>query len=177
MSRLRWVVVSVAVVMALLGIVLISALGTNNFDQTNATTGHRAPAFSLPTLAGGTATLGAGAGKVTVVNYWNDWCIPCQNEHAALDALWKGHQGDPNFSMIGIVHDAHSRADIVKYARDRQVGWPIAFDPGAKTALDYAVTGQPETFVIDKRGIVQRWISGPIDLSTLEPLVEKLEAA
>lgn len=175
MTRIRWIVTGVAVFTIGVVIVLAASLGSNKSEARNGTLGHVAPAFDLPALRGPNVSLAAWRGKVVVVNFWNDWCIPCQHETADLKRLTAARAGDGQFAFVGIVHAAHARKDIESYVRAESISYPVAFDPGARTALDYAVTGQPETFVIDKHGVVRNWISGPIELGALQSLIDSYE--
>ncbi len=177
MTRVRWVVTCVAVVVIGLVIVLAASLGRSHDTSGGALVKHPAPAFSLPALGGGKVDLQADAGKVVIINYWNDWCIPCQQELGDLQRLWSTYRTDPLVAYVGIVHDVHAQRDITDYVQTEQITFPVAFDPGERTALAYGVTGQPETFVIDKHGVVRNWISGPIDLAKLESLIEAYKAS
>jgi cytochrome c biogenesis protein CcmG/thiol:disulfide interchange protein DsbE len=175
-TRVRWIVTIVAVFVLATGIILAASLGHSSRNSVPGVLGHAAPDFSLPTLAGaGPAQLSAWRGQVVVLNFWNDWCIPCQQELPDLKQLNTDHVDDPLFAYAGIVHEAHSRRDIVDYVRAEKIRYTVAFDPGSSAALDYGVTGQPETFVIDKRGVVRNWISGPIDLPRLEALIAEYD--
>ena len=60
--------------------------------------------------------------------------------------------------MVGIVHDPNSHGAATSYATKNKMAYPLAFDPGDRTSLNYGVTGQPETFLIDKAGIVDEWV-------------------
>jgi cytochrome c biogenesis protein CcmG/thiol:disulfide interchange protein DsbE len=175
-TRVRWIVTCVAVVVIGIGIVLAASLGKDHATGPSALLGKAAPAFSLAALGGNTIDLKADAGKVVIVNYWNDWCIPCQQELGDLQQLWSNYKADPLVAYVGIVHDAHARRDITSYIRKQHITFPVAFDPGETTAIAYGVTGQPETFVVDAHGVVRNWISGPIDLAKLEALVEHYKA-
>jgi cytochrome c biogenesis protein CcmG/thiol:disulfide interchange protein DsbE len=177
MTRIRWVATGVAVVVVAVVIVLAASLGKST-SGANVLVGKAAPAFTLKSLHGGTQIRSATElpGKVTVVNFWNDWCIPCQQEQPALAALNQRHAGDPKFAFLGVVHDERSMGAIEQYVKDNKIGYPLATDAGSRMALDYGVTGQPETFVIDGNGVVRNWISGPIDAQKLNTLVNELES-
>jgi cytochrome c biogenesis protein CcmG/thiol:disulfide interchange protein DsbE len=175
MTRVRWIVTGVAVFVIALVIVLAASLGHSKTGSVNALVGKPAPAFTLDNRGGGKTTLASLGGKVVVVNFWNDWCIPCQQESSDLQQLYDAHRNDPQFAYVGVVHDAHARADIESYVHAQKVTWPVAFDPGEEMALHYGVTGQPETFVIDSRGVVRQWVSGPIDPNKVEASIEAYE--
>lgn len=177
MTRIRWIATGVAIVVVAVVIVLAASLGNTGSSGGNVLVGRPAPAFRVLSLPNARpVTSAALPGKVTVVNFWNDWCIPCRQEQASLAALNKVHAGDAKFAFLGVVHDARSMGAIRQYIDENTITYPIATDPGARMALDYGVTGQPETFVIDGNGVVRNWISGPIDLQQLNGLVSALEA-
>ena len=177
MTRIRWVATGVAVVVVAVVIVLAASLGKSTSAGGNVLVGKVAPPFALKSLQSGAPIRSAAAlpGKVTVVNFWNDWCIPCREEQPALAAITKAHAGDPRFAFLGVVHDERSMSAIEQYVKDNKITYPLATDTDSRMALDYGVTGQPETFVIDANGVVRNWISGPIDPQKLDTLVNELE--
>jgi peroxiredoxin len=174
MTRIRWIVAIVSVVVVGLGVLLAVNLG-NKPGTSNPTVHQLAPEFKLTAFDGKPIDLASLRNKVVFVNFWNEWCQPCQQETSSLVALAKAHAGDPNFVMIGIVHDPNSHGAATTYATKEHMTYPLAFDPGDRTSLNYGVTGQPETFLIDKAGIVDQWVSGPIDPNTMEAEIERLE--
>ncbi len=175
MTRIRWVVAVVSAVIIGLGAVLAVALSRNDHVAKNPLPGHLAPTFALTDFNGTPLRLADFRGKVVVLNYWNEWCEPCLAETPLLVGLAQAHQGDPDFAMIGVAHDERSKNAARDYSRASKMDYSLAFDPESRTALDYSVTGQPETFVIDKQGVVRSWISGPIDPQSLDAVVTKLE--
>ena len=176
MTRIRWIVAIVSVVVVGVGVLLAVNLGGDPTKPFNATVGHLAPDFRLTAFDGKPIDLGQLRGRVVLVNFWNDWCDPCQQETPSLVSLAKAHTGDAGFAMVGIVHDPQTCGAVKAYATKNHMTYPLAFDPGENTSLDYGVTGQPETFVIDKAGVVSYWFSGPIDANDIERRIEQLEA-
>ena len=63
------------------------------------------------------------------MNFWNTWCIPCQQEHPALKQFYARHRDDPDFALVGIVRDDTRRA-AGQYAKAEGIDWIIAMDPG-----------------------------------------------
>ncbi len=110
--------------------------------------GKAAPAFDLPNLAGGHVTLADIAGKAAIVNFWNTWCIPCQQEAPALKQFYAAHADDSDFAMVGIVRERRDERPCAAYVRKNGVDWTIALDPEDQAALDFATRGQPETYAI-----------------------------
>jgi cytochrome c biogenesis protein CcmG/thiol:disulfide interchange protein DsbE len=176
MTRIRWITLMVFAVAVALGILLAVNLGGDPTKPFNATVGHTAPDFRLTAFDRKPIHLASLRGQVVLVNFWNDWCAPCQQETPDIVALANAHQDDPNFAMVGIVHDPESHGAVTAYAKKYRMTFPLAFDQGERTSLDYGVTGQPETFIIDKAGRVSYWFSGPIDVSDIEARIERLEA-
>jgi peroxiredoxin len=137
-----------------------------------------APAFELSNLAGGTVSSDALAGKTVVVNFWNEWCVPCIQELPQLKEFWAAHAQDPDVAMIGIAIESRlTPAKLEKYAQRVGIDWTIALDPGKQAALHFAVTGQPETFVISPSGMVAGYQYGPASLRGLEAMLAAAEGA
>jgi cytochrome c biogenesis protein CcmG/thiol:disulfide interchange protein DsbE len=138
--------------------------------------GKPVPGFSLTTLDPGSGGLTPQdfAGKVTVVNFFASWCVPCKAEHPLLFQLAK----DYHVPVYGIAFQDQT-ADTVRYIQE--MGSPyskIGLDQTGRTAIDFGVTGVPETFILDKNGIVRYRIAQPIDPDRLAgeigPLLKSL---
>lgn len=131
--------------------------------------GKAAPAFSLTQLHEADKTIAPQdmLGKVWLLNVWASWCVSCRQEHPVL----------MNFSTQGVVpiiglNYKDDREEGLKWLR--QFGNPYqlsAFDAKGKVGIDYGVYGVPETFVIDKRGVIRYKHIGPV---TPEVIAEKL---
>ncbi|MBC6405503.1 MAG: DsbE family thiol:disulfide interchange protein [Rhodospirillales bacterium] len=135
-----------------------------------------APAVTLPPLPGldlpGIDPDLLKGSPVTVVNLWASWCAPCRIEHPQLMALSE----DPDVRMLGI--DYRDRADK-GLAMLQELGNPfdaVGFDPQGRAAIDWGITGVPETFFLDSDGRVRFRHRGPIDERLLEKIIRpKLE--
>jgi cytochrome c biogenesis protein CcmG/thiol:disulfide interchange protein DsbE len=137
---------------------------------------HAAPAFELPDLYNTKKTITQKdfLGQVTLLNVWATWCYACAEEHAELVELaTKEHI---NFIGLNYKDDTTTAKQWLK-----ENGNPyhlIAVDQTGDTAIDWGVYGAPETFIIDKKGIIRYKHIGPITAEnwqqTLKPLIEKM---
>lgn len=165
----RMVALAVAAIVVVFGIVLALNVGTDPDQDAKQSqlVGKAAPSFDLPNLAGGKVTLADIAGKSAIVNFWNHWCIPCQQEAPALESFYAAHKDDPDFAMIGIVRDDTTH-DVKAYVKKNGVAWTIALDPSSVAALDFGTRGQPETYAISPSGVVAAAKYGPMSTGELE---------
>lgn len=126
-----------------------------------------APAITLPAIEGQTAIPGFApadfTGQVTVVNIFASWCIPCRDEHPLLTAL-----AADGVTIYGINHkDApgNARAFLEElgnpYAR-------IGADRDGRAAIEWGVYGVPETFVVNKNGVITYKHVGPLSPAAIE---------
>lgn len=131
--------------------------------------GQHAPEFRLPMIDGTTYTLPNHPQKVILINFFTTWCPPCQAEAPDLSRFIKQYHDRVQLVMIdrregkGIVSSF-----IRKYHLQKAV---VVLDATDSMVAPYGVTGQPETFGIDQRGIVKFHIVGPL---TYENLVQDL---
>ncbi|MDQ7248493.1 DsbE family thiol:disulfide interchange protein [Dongia sedimenti] len=139
--------------------------------------GKPVPQFDLPPLAADAAKLTAAdvAGHVTVINFFASWCLPCKAEHPLLFELGK----DYGVPVYGIAFKDRP-ADTAKYIQD--MGSPyakIGLDEGGRTGLDFGLMGVPETFILDKTGIVRYRLPMPLDADRMRneigPLLKSLQ--
>jgi cytochrome c biogenesis protein CcmG/thiol:disulfide interchange protein DsbE len=159
--------------LVLFALLLATGLGRDPRELPSELIGQPAPTFSLPRLdADGTVDLGELNGQVVVVNFWASWCVPCREEHDALAAAW-GRYRDRGVVVVGVSFE-DTREAALEF-RDELVGdWPLADDPGSRTAIAYGVFGVPETFVIAPDGTIAAKTTGAV---TYEWLTDKIEGA
>ena len=165
--RVRWVALTVAVLLVAFGVVLAVQHRTEAAVPRLVQEHEPVPAFSLTTLDHQPISARSLRGKTYVVNFWNSWCIPCRQEAPALRAFYAAHADEPDFAMIGIVRDDDS-TPIRDYVATNAVKWPVAFDPDGSAGLGFGTTGQPETYVITPTGVAACGTLGPVTGAELE---------
>ncbi len=141
--------------------------------------GKPAPNFTLTQLQDPEKTFSPKdmSGKVWLLNVWASWCFACRQEHPMLVEFSKSGQ----VPILGLNYK-----DTRQDGNDllRQLGNPYqlsAFDPEGRVGIDYGVTGVPETFVIDKQGVIRLKYVGPITPDVINekllPLIKELNRA
>ena len=139
--------------------------------------GKPAPVFDLPQLALPDQRFSPAEmrGKVWMLNVWASWCVSCREEHPVL----------VQFSRTGTVplyglNYKDQRADGLRWLA--QFGNPYvasAFDSDGRVGINYGVYGVPETYVIDKAGVIRYKQIGPVTPEVLDkkllPLIRELE--
>ena len=155
----------------LFAVVLASGLGRDPRALPSELIGQPAPTFSLPRLdAGGTIDLDDLEGQVVVVNFWASWCLPCREEHEALEAAW-GRYRERGVVILGVSFEDTDEGALA--FRDELGGdWPLAADPDSRTAIAYGVFGVPETFVIAPDGSISAKTTGAVTYGWLTREIE-----
>ncbi len=136
-----------------------------------------APAFNLQQLHDPSKTLSATdmRGQVWVFNVWASWCVSCREEHPIWVAFSQAH---PELRIIGLNYK-DQRPDALNWLQ--QLGNPYVLsvmDSDGRVGIDYGVYGVPETYVIDKQGVIRMKHIGPVTPEVLQskilPLVQEL---
>jgi peroxiredoxin len=122
--------------------------------------GTAAPEFSLSDLEGKTWSLSALRGSVVVMNFWATWCPPCREEMPSINALNEIMRERDDFVILEVLYqDTPEKA--AEFMKKNGYGLTVVVDTGEQAAKSYGITGVPETFVIDKKGILRKNIIGP----------------
>jgi cytochrome c biogenesis protein CcmG, thiol:disulfide interchange protein DsbE len=166
-----------ALFIVLLGFLAVG-LNLNPREVPSPLIGKPAPAFALPRLDDPAQTISKQdlAGKVWMLNVWASWCVACREEHPLLvEYSRKG-----SVPLYGLNY---------KDTRPEAMGWLSRFgnpytaslsDTKGLVGIDYGVYGVPETFIIDKQGVIRYKHIGPVTLQVLreriEPLLKALNA-
>ena len=173
----RWAAIAVGVVAALLIGVLATRKSAQSELPDNPLVGKAAPAIDADNaIGGGHVSLASLKGKFVLVNFFNEWCVPCQTEHPELLAFNARHQATGDAELIAVNHSGDINAERSYLTKDG-AGWALVDDPRGAIALEYGVRGQPETFVIDPNGFVVTRIVGATSADKLDALLRRVKAA
>ena len=174
MKKVAWTLGAFVALVALLAI----GLRLNPREVPSPLIGKPAPAFELPLLSEPDKRFSQKdmLGKVWILNVWASWCPPCLVEHPVVTQIARSGMAP----VIGLNY---------KDARDEALPWLkrngdpyqlIVFDGDGRIGIDYGVYGVPETYVIDRRGVIRLKHIGPLTPDVvqkrLEPLVKELNA-
>ena len=156
-------------IFVVLVVVLGVGLSLNPREVPSPFIGKPAPAFRLPHLhePGKSFSPAEVQGRVWVLNVWASWCAPCREEHPLMTALARSGLAP----VVGLNYK-DKREDAIRWLR--QYGDPYLVsvsDIDGRVGIDYGVYGVPETYVIDKRGVIRYKRVGPV---TPEILKEKI---
>jgi len=132
-----------------------------------ATEGKPAPDFTLPDLAGQKTRLSDLKGKVVLVNFWATWCPPCREEIPSMAVLNRLMAGKP-FRMLAISIDQGGKGAVEAFFRESGTTLPALLDADGTTGRLYGTTGVPETFVIDRKGVIIKKVVGALNWSDPE---------
>jgi cytochrome c biogenesis protein CcmG/thiol:disulfide interchange protein DsbE len=140
--------------------------------------GRQAPGFTLPLVGDANASFSPTQmkGKVWMLNVWAPWCVSCRQEHGFLMQL---AQTQP-VPVVGLNWKDKNREAEMLLARTGSPYFAVPDDLDGRVGIDYGVTGTPETYLIDKEGIVRLKQVGPIDpevwKNKFEPKLKELGA-
>lgn len=139
--------------------------------------GKPAPAFSLPTLSDPQRSfkLEEMRGKVWLLNGWASWCAACRDEHPLLLELSRSGL----VPIYGLDYK-DERPDALAWLNEFGNPYTLVLsDTDGRVGIDYGIYGVPETFVIDRNGVIRYKQTGPITAEALQkkiiPLVKELQ--
>ena len=141
--------------------------------------GKPMPEFSLPRLKNPAATLSDTdlKGQVSILNIWATWCVSCRAEHEVL--LLLGQTGKVDIYGLNYKDDRAKAQQWLVRLGDPYVA--NAFDADGRAGIDWGVYGAPETFIMDRQGIIRHKHIGPLTVEILNeqilPLIEELQSS
>jgi len=131
--------------------------------------GHPAPDFMLPLLSADPAPpihLASLKGKPVMINFWASWCDVCRLEAPLLENTWQRTQSQ-GIVFLGIDY-ADTQSDGLNFLHQYGITYPNVTDTNGKVAINYGLTGVPETYFIDRRGIIVQKVIGELTEQTLQ---------
>jgi cytochrome c biogenesis protein CcmG/thiol:disulfide interchange protein DsbE len=164
-ERLPYVVATL-----LLGFMVVAAwVARDRFRPVIA--GEVAPDFSVQDLNGNPVSLTDYEGKVVLLNIWATWCGPCKEEMPSMERLYRQMEGE-DFEILAVSVDAAlgetdqqgnagaSKERLAEFASEYDLTFPILHDPAGRIQTTYQTTGVPESFLLDRDGVIHRRLAG-----------------
>jgi len=159
-------VILVAIFIFAIAVILFS-VKREETPKTKAVVDLNAPGFLLSDPSGKTYTLSELKGSVVFINFWATWCPPCNEEMPSVQNLYNGFKDNKEFRMVTILYkDDYDKA--MAYLRQNNYTLPVLIDREGKAAKAYGVTGVPETYIVDKQGVLRQKVIGPADWNSTE---------
>jgi cytochrome c biogenesis protein CcmG, thiol:disulfide interchange protein DsbE len=170
--RRQWIVV--LVVLAALGIGAVALIRT---APARVEVGSVAPDFTANDIhTGKEVSLRRDfAGKVTLVNIWATYCVPCQKEIPAMDSLYQAY-ASRGLRIAAVSVDIAPVSVVQKFASDYKMTFDVLHDPSLRIQDTYQTTGVPESFLLDRHGRIMRiaQLAAPWNSAENRRIVEEL---
>jgi cytochrome c biogenesis protein CcmG/thiol:disulfide interchange protein DsbE len=175
LKKLGWTLGIFIALVALLAI----GLQLNPREVPSPLIGKPAPAFELPLLTEPDKRFSEKQmlGKVWMLNVWASWCPPCLAEHPVVTRISQSGL----VPVVGLNYKDQREEALPWLKRNGDPYQLVVFDPNGRIGIDYGVYGVPETYVIDRQGVIRYKQIGPLTADVvqkkIEPLVKELQGA
>ena len=168
-SRLPYAIALVAMGV----LVMLAWLGKGTLKPVIA--GEPAPELTVTNLAGEPVRISDYRGKVVLINVWATWCAPCREEMPSMERLYhqvRAMPGGEDFEILAVSVDATvdkpdalgrgvKTGDLEAFASELGLTFPILHDPPGVIQRLYQTTGVPESFIVDRDGVIYYKYAGP----------------
>ena len=177
LTRPRWRRFAPLALFALLAVLLGVGLNLKPREVPSPFIGKPAPAFTLPLLADATKSFTPASmqGRVWLLNVWASWCAPCREEHPLLVTLAR----ETKLPIVGLNYKDDGRAAQEWLLRLGDPYLATAVDRDGRAGIDWGVYGVPETFVVDRAGVIRHKVIGPLTQQAwtreVQPLLQRLQ--
>ncbi len=174
-SRMVWVVIAGGFLFIVMAVIFAGRFGTDPGISSSPLIGQPAPNSKIALMDGsGSLAVDDFEWDIRVVNYWASWCLGCRTEHQALTQAAADY-ADVDVTFIAINYqdnpgnaaaflDELGRSDVTVYTVDED----------SRTAFQWGVLGLPETFFVDRDGVVVGKVSGPVSYGLLSRTIEQI---
>jgi cytochrome c biogenesis protein CcmG/thiol:disulfide interchange protein DsbE len=150
----------------LIGLLVMLAIGLNRTQRGTVQPGDRVSDFTLTLFSGyeyndrAQLSLNEVRGKVLLINFWASWCKPCEQEAAELRSAWAYYKDRGDVLFIGIDY-VDTEPEAREYLRKFDITFPNGPDVGTKISQMFRIKGVPETYFIDRDGVLRYVQVGP----------------
>ena len=163
-SARQWLVVGLVLAGLGIGAWVLTHVGQ---ETASVEVGAKAPDIRVVNLASGdTVNLSDQyKGKVTLLNIWATWCVPCRQEMPSMQKAY-ARLKDDGFTIAAVSIDEGGPEGVLAFAREYGLTFDILHDRSGRITTLYQTTGVPESFLLDKDGVIIKRVIGPHDWSS-----------
>jgi cytochrome c biogenesis protein CcmG/thiol:disulfide interchange protein DsbE len=166
----------------LVGLLVLLAIGLNRTQRGTVQPGEQIDDFELALFSGyehnGNPTLSLDdvRGKVLLINFWASWCKPCEQEAAELRSSWNYYKDSGDVLFVGVDY-VDTEPEAREYLKKFEITFPNGPDVGTRISQMFRIKGVPETYFVDRDGILRYVQIGPFESedqirSILDPLLD-----
>ncbi len=150
-SRGQWV--AVGVIVAVLAAAVAAGMALSP-ELRPVRPGSDAPGFeALDVASGETVSLSNYDGQIVLLNLWATWCLPCEREMPSMQRLHE-QLGPVGLKVVAVSLDATGPEKVLAWVRDRELTFDVLHNREGRLERVYQTTGLPESFVIDRDGVI-----------------------
>jgi cytochrome c biogenesis protein CcmG/thiol:disulfide interchange protein DsbE len=170
-----WVVIAGGLLFVVIAVMFAGRFGTDPGISSSPLIGTPAPSSAITLMDGsGSVTIDDFDGDIRVVNYWASWCLGCRTEHQALTQAASDYE-DFGVTFVAINYqDSPANAEGFLEELGRSPATIFTVDEDSRTAFTWGVLGLPETFFVDRDGIVVGKVSGPLSYGLLSQTIDQI---
>lgn len=159
----------------LIAFLVILGVGMFRSQQGQVNIGEPAPDFELISFSGDRYQLSDLRGNVVLINFWASWCESCKPEARDLEEAYKSYLSRGDVMFLGVDY-VDTEPEALAYLDEFGITYPNGPDLKTKISQAYRIRGVPETFIIDKNGIIAHLQIGPFRslaeiLAIIDPLL------
>ena len=168
-TRAQWVAAGVVAGVATLGITAAILLAP---EENLVTVGSAAPTFRATTLTNAdTVSFDRYKGQIVLLNVWATWCQPCEAEMPSMQKLYEA-LGQKGLKIVAVSIDKDPPDEVQAWIKQRHLTFDVLQDQSGKIQRTYQTTGVPESFILDRNGVIVKKVIGAIEWT--EPGTEAL---
>lgn len=160
-------VIIIGVLFAVVALFILFAPSGDRKFQPPLQEGARAPEISLQSLDGKPWGMKDELGAVVFINFWATWCDSCREEFPSIQALYEKNKDHPDFRMVTVLYN-DTAENARKFLAENNYTVPVYTDPGGAASAAFGLVGVPETYVVNKDGVVRKKIMGPANFASAE---------
>lgn len=159
------------VIVIMLTVFLLSACNDSSKQsqqvQQTGLVGKAAPALTLMDMQGKQVSLSQFKGQVVILNFWATWCPPCREEMPSMEKLYRDYK-DSGLVMLAVNVEENGLQAVSAFLKQRSYSFPILLDSENVAQNTFGVFRFPESFIIDRNGVIvekiiggRNWLTGP----------------